>query len=190
MLRNYRILILIALSMLLIASMACNYPNVKNQIPQEVVPVTTEAVQSLVTDIEQAIEQALETGQLSLVLSETQLTSLVATQLQTVDEVHVTDVQILLRESQIQIQSNLTQDGIQIPSQIIASVYPDAAGKVEVNIISTKIGPLPIPDSLTNTIADTIKDAIQEEIFKNLPNLFIDAIVIADGKMSIEGHIP
>lgn len=176
--------------MLLIAGMACNYPISNNSVSITEVPVTTEAVQSLEVDIEQAYEQALETGKLSLVLTEAQLTSLVALQLQTIDAIQVSNVQILLRESQIQIECNLTQDGIQIPSEIIASVYPDTAGKVEVKIISAKIGPLLIPDTLTKTIADTIKTSIQEELFKNLPNLYIDAIVIADGKMNIEGHIP
>jgi uncharacterized protein YpmS len=185
---NYRLFLPI-LALIVVFSLACNLPTMLKPVATEPVPVSSEAVQNLEDNVNQAI-QDLQVGEsVSLVITESQLTSLVAFEVQSVEEPKISDVQIRLQNGQIKMNFGVQQGGVKAPGEVIVTVTTDGQGRITSQVDSAKIGPLPLPEEVKSMISDQINTALQDQIHTEYGKLFIDNIVIANGQMTIQGHV-
>jgi len=173
----------------ILISLACRMPFVKNSKPSVTIPVSTEAVEKLKSNVESAFEQSQKSGQVSIVITESQITSLVTYELQSSTEPQVSGLQIYLRDGQIQIYFTLLQNGLSLPGQCLVNVQTDGKGGFNIDILSAKIGPLPLTNEMKKMLSEEIKKAIGNQIYTNYGNLYIDSISISDSEMLILGHI-
>jgi len=178
----------LALTILWVATLACNLPQQDEATVLETIPVTTEAVDSLKSDIQKALEDIQSSGQATLVVDETELTSLVAFELQSLETPFMQDPQVHLRDGQIVVLGNVQQGDTTAPMEMAFTVTPDAEGKPDYQIESAKIGPLPLPESVIAQFSQELDDVFASTIDSRMGNLYIDSILIADGLMTIQGH--
>jgi uncharacterized protein YpmS len=186
--KNYRLLFTLS-AIFILVGFACKLPTVSKSVVTERVPVSSEAVQSLEENLSQALQDAKNGSQVSLVITEAELTSVVAFEVQSIDEPKISDVQIHLRNGQIEMYFNVQQSGITLPGEVIVSVNSDSQGKVNSNVESAKIGPLPLPDDMKSMISEQVNNAVQDQIHTNQGTVFVDSIAIENGQIFIQGHI-
>ena len=179
---------LLAISALLLLSLACNLPNRTAQIPSETIPVTTQAVESLQEDIHQAGEDIQTDGQATLVIDEAELTSLVAFELQNQETPVLQEPQIYLREGQLILLGKVKQDNALVSIELALKVSANSDGRLDYQIVSAKIGILPLPEALYEKYSEQINTVFASKINPQVDAIFIDKITIADGVMTIQGH--
>lgn len=163
-----------SLILFILISVACRMPLVKNSKPLATIPVSTAAVENLKSNVKSAFKQAQKSGQVSIVITELQITSLITYELQSLTEPQVSGLQIFLRDGQVQIYFTIIQNGLSLPGQCLVNVQTDGKGGFNIDILSAKIGPLPLTDEIKKMLSEDIKNAIGNQIHTDYGNLYID----------------
>jgi len=182
--------ILLALVALWAASLACTLPGRSAKPPDNYapIPVTTQAVGELRNNLEVAASQIATSGSTSLVIDEAQLTSLLAIELKTQNQLNIQDPQVYLRDGQVQLFGNLQEGKVTTPVKIFLSISADGNGQPQFQVVEAVAGPLPIPKSLLDQFTTQFDQTLARTINPNDNPLYIDRIAIADGKMTITAH--
>lgn len=180
--------LVIILSLLAAVSLACNLGR-RAATPEPTVVVSTEAVESLEEAVDEAFDEAQQTGTIHLEITESQLTSIVAFELEKSGSESITDPQIQLDNGQILITVQAKATGISAEARMVMEVSPDSAGRPVFEVISAGIGPIPLPADLVSEIEVRINRAFQEQIDDAAPEMFIESIVIEGGSMRITGRV-
>jgi hypothetical protein len=71
--------------------------------------------------------------------------------------------------------------------KVIMDVSIDPTGRPNLHVVSSSIGPFPVPGDLISEVEVLMNKAFQEKIQSLAPNLHIENIVIENGKMTIYG---
>jgi len=179
----------IGLLLPVLAGLACNFGSRSTLSPAETVPVSTEAIETLKVNLSEVAKQATQTGQIALVIDESQFTSLLAFELQSRPDIPFSDPQVLLRDGRIRLTGKVTQGNISTQLQVEATANVDEAGSPHIEILSARLGPLPVPGSLIDELSTELDKAFSAEIKARQSDLVIELISIADGKMTIQGHL-
>jgi len=152
------------------------------------IPVSTEAVDDLAEEVQSAIATAQSGGPVRLVITEEQLTSLVAMGIQSQSDMSIENVQVHLRNGQIQITGQAKRSGVNLPLSVSLEVSVDAEGRPSSRVVAAKVGPFSLPDSILDQVTAQLDQALMRQF--NADNVVVDSITIADGTMTIEGHTP
>ena len=182
---------------LIITSLACTIfvggPDYSNLPP---IPVSAEAAESIKEEIKRAFEAGLETGVVTINITEPQITSYLAAPLQTDASLQqsdkkplMTNPQVYLRDGQMQIYGK-TQQGIFTANiAIIVTMGVDANGQPLIEITSADFGPFPAPKGLKDAITAMVREAYTGSVGPVATGLRIETISIANGVMTITGRI-
>jgi len=185
------------LLILIITSLACTIfvggPDYSNLPP---IPVSAEAAESIKAEIKRAFEAGLETGVVTINITEPQITSYLAARLQTDASLQqsdkkplMTDPQVYLRDGQMQIYGK-TQQGIFTANiAIIITMGVDANGQPLIDITSADFGPFPVPEGLKDAITAMVREAYTGSLGPVATGLRIETISIASGVMTVTGRI-
>jgi hypothetical protein len=181
---------------LVITSLACTVfvggPDYSDRTP---IPVSNEAAESLKEDIKRAFEAGATTGEVTINITETQITSVLALRLQSDQNLQqdskplITEPQVYLRDGQMQIFGKTQQGMFAANIGIIVSVGVDENGKPKIEIVSADFGPLPAPEGLNAAISAMIDEAYTGAVGPVATGLRVQTISIADGVMTITGRI-
>jgi len=184
------LLLVSAILALVISILACNLPGRQNQATPESIPVSSQAVEDLATQIAGAAATAVSGGPIVLEMTEQQLTSAAALELQSQGETRVQDVEVRLREGQIIITGRANQDGFSLPFSATLRLTANAQGLPQTEIVKATIGPLPLPESMTSELTSRFNQMVLAEISSigNGSSVLIDSITITDGKITIVAH--
>jgi hypothetical protein len=182
---------------LVLTSLACvifvGGPDYSNLPP---IPVSADAAASIKDEIKRAVEAAADTGVITVNLTEPQITSYLASRLQTEPSLQqsdkkplITDPQVYLRDGQMQIYGK-TQQGIFTANiGIIVNMGVDANGQPEINIVSADFGPFPAPEGLKEAITAMVREAYTGSLGPVATGLRIESISTANGVMTVTGRI-
>jgi len=182
---NWIVLIIFAL---VLSSLACNFGFGRPATPENDVPPANEALS--VPGVNQA-DPNPDTGFQGLepiIVTEAELTGLMEEELQQRIGDQISNLQVDLQSEQIQILGDVNTQGIAAPVKVVIDVSVDPVGRPTLNIISSNIGPFPVPGDLVAEIEVLINKAFQEKVIALAPNMNIDDIVIQNGIMTIYGH--
>ena len=184
--------ILLALTALLSASLACNFSRTQtpSPTPRPTVAVSTKSVQEFEQNLNSAAEDLQQGKQVTLIVTESQLTSLVANNFQTEGGVVLQNPQVYLRDGQVQLVGSVEQSGISLPLEILVSIRVNSAGKLDYSIDSAKLGPFPLPQAQLDQLSSELDKAIAAQLGQGEQRIILDGITIADGTMVITGHKP
>ena len=181
---------------LLFASLACTVfvggPDYSTLTP---IPVSTEAAESLKTEMQKAFEAGAQTGVVTLNITEPQITSLLAFRLlsdptmQTDKKPIITDPQVYLRDGQMKIYGKSQQGMFAANIGIIVNMGVDELGKPKIEIASADFGPFPAPAGINEALTAMLDEAYPGAIGPAATGLRIETITIADGIMTITGRI-
>lgn len=181
--------LLLVLATLVAASLSCNLPGFKR--PESSQPespaISVEAADQLENNIEEAAEALIDGQPFTLTIDEAQLTSMANLKLASIQETPVRNLQIFLREGQIQVTGDAEREGITLPFSVTAQVFA-SQGSVAYQFVDARIGPFPVPEGILNELQAYLDQFILEQVNPNNTNIFIEEITIADGVMTISGH--
>ena len=174
---------------LLLTSLACNVFIGGPDYPAQTVPASTEEVQNMQTQIVQSLATSAETGIVTIQVTESQLTSLVALKLQQQANPPFTDPQVLLRDGQVQLYGKVTRGSFTANISIKANVGIDeTTGMPKVEIASVDLGPIPAPEGLNDAISAMIEEAFTGSMGPVATGFRLETITIADGVMTMTGR--
>ena len=185
MISTRKTFLLLIMITLLAASLACNLPGVKR--PDPGLPVTTEAAVELEQNIGEASEDFLNGKPFSLTVDETQATSLANLKLQSIQETRIQNLQIFLRDGQIQITGQASSDGFKLPVSLAVRVSA-ANGSIAYELLQAKVGPVSLPDSIMQEFEAQLDQIILNQLNPSATNVYIENITIANGVMTITGR--
>jgi hypothetical protein len=160
------------------------------------IPVSAQAIQSMQDEVKRAFEAGAQTGTITLNFTEEQITSYIASRLQSDTalqqenkEPFITDPQVYLRDGQMQIYGKTKQGMFTANIGIIVNVGVDENGQPKFEIASADFGPLPAPKGLTDAIAAMVREAYVGSLGPVATGLRIETITIANGIMAITGRL-
>lgn len=126
-------------------------------------------------------------GQVTVVMTEQQLTSYVALKLTSDANSPITDPQIFLRNGKMVLYGKVKANNITVPAALTLGVVPNASGTVSVTIDDADVGPMPVPSSLRETLASNINQLIAQNAGSGNTGFKVTDIVIGDGKLTVTG---
>jgi uncharacterized protein YpmS len=173
----------------LFVTLACTVFTGGPDYPDQRIPVSTEAVDSLKQNIQQAVVDGAQSGVIYLFINETQLTSYLAFKLQGSADPMFTDPQVYLRDNQMRIYGKTKQGMFTSNIGIVLEAGTDENGKPKLQVVSADFGPLPLPEGLNNAITAIIEEAYTGSLGPVATGFRIETILIADGVMAIVGRI-
>jgi len=181
---------------LILASLACTVsvggPDYSDRAP---IAVSNEAAESLKEELKRAFEAGVQTGQVTINITEPQITSVLAARLQSDQTLQqnsqplITDPQVYLRDGQMQIFGKTQQGMFTANIGIIVSVGVDENNAPKIEIVSADFGPLPVPDGLKAAVAAMVQEAYTGSVGPVATGLRVESISIANGIMTITGRI-
>jgi hypothetical protein len=179
----------LVIAALAVAALACQINVGGPETPEATVQVSTEAVDSLSNLWDTAITGAVESGQVTLVVNESQLTSLLAYRLQEEEDPFLRDPQVYLRDGQIQIFGTASQGALVASVRIVLSVEVDADGAPRLLLESADFGPWPIPEGLLTGLSAMVDEAFTGNFGPAATGFRLESIAINGGLMALTGRI-
>jgi uncharacterized protein YpmS len=191
MVKNQRnFLVLIAFTSLILASLACNLPGIEGLLPRvnEPIPISSEAADALKDNILSAAEAVKSGEPFSLVVTESQITSLINLELAKAQGVPVSDVKVYLRDGQATVQGRVEQNGMDFPLTVVLEISVDAESALHYEVVSAKIGPLPVPESILDQLVSQLDQSFVAQYLPAANQVIIQTITIDDGQMAVTGY--
>jgi hypothetical protein len=185
--RTIPLRVFISSALLAVGSLACNIGLGGPTPPASPIAVSTEAAGQLEDIITQAIGNA-ENGEVTVVVTEEQLTSYFALKMAEDPDSPFKDVQIFLRDGQIIVHTNATLQGITAPAEIRLDVTTSAEGELDVNVADADFGPMPVPASMLETLSAALDEALSGQFGPRATGVRITNVVVADGQMTLTGN--
>jgi hypothetical protein len=175
---------------LLLTSLACKIAVGGPEYPTQTVPVSTEEVQSMQTQIDQAMTAGAETGVITLQITESQLTSYMTLKMQEKTNPPFTEPQVFLRNGQMQLYGKIDRGMFTANMLITMNINIDpATGMPKIEIASADFGPVPAPDGLNDAVSAIIDEAFTGSLGPVAIGFRLESIAIADGIMTLTGRI-
>ena len=160
------------------------------------IPVSAEAAASIQDEIRRAIEAAAQTGVITVNLTEPQITSYLASRLQTDPSLQQSDnkpliaePQVYLRDGQMQIYGKTQQGMFSANIGIIVNMGVDANGQPQIDVVSADFGPFPAPEGLKDAITAMVREAYTGSLGPVATGLRIESITIANSVMTVTGRV-
>lgn len=166
---------------LVLASLACRFMERGSQPTQFPLPAVTQALQN-----PQATIQA--PGEISLSIDETELTSILVSELQNQQDPLLQNPKVLLRDGQLKITGQVQEKGLTADLEMALTISASQEGRLAYQLVSAQLGPFPLPQELKDTISQQLDAVLSSDINPRFENVFIESVTIANGQMVIEGH--
>src|SRR5574341_828366 len=184
--RSRRIWMLMVLVSLVGAGLACDL-NVSGPTPPgSPIPVSTEAAGQLTEIWKTAIDNA-QNGQVSVVISEAQITSFLALKLAEQSNPPLTDVQVFLRDGKVQIFGNAKAGNVSTTALAVLAGNVTTEGQISFTVEKADFGP--VPEKLLDSFSSALNEAFTGKVGSFASGIKITSIGIADGNMAIIGAV-
>ena len=180
-------LILILLLTTLACTMSVGGPD--DPYPQINIPVSPQSVEGMQAQFKAALEAGIKGETIILTITETQLTSYLASKLKTENDPFFTDPQVYLRDGQMQIFGKASQGYFTATVKVLVTVGIDDQGQPTIAIASADFGPLPAPPSLAGFLSDMITEAYTGALGPVATGFRVEQIAISEGFMVISGKV-
>ena len=183
----------LCLMALFFSALGCNFfdhiPGAQTEKPRPAdtqAPPTPAPVLPVQTQVSSAIETVTSGGPITLEFTEAQLNELASQELAGYDQVQ--DLHITLGSGTMQVSGKALQSGMSLPLTINLKVNVDAQGRPHAEILSGKAGPFPLPQSILDEVSVQVDQLIQDQLDSTRYNLFVDSVLIENGKLTIAAH--
>jgi uncharacterized protein YpmS len=174
---------------LLAASLACSLPAGSSPTATPVptlIPATTADAKLFQQQLATASAQFDKTGDLSITLTEQQLTSVLVDALSQQQDVQVVDAQVLLQKGELQVSGKTVLGNITVPVQI--SLLPTVTdGLLKLEVSSASFGKIPVPDKFLTQFTDLVNKNLNENMTVDGRQVQIRKVDIAEGKLTVTG---
>lgn len=167
------------------AALACNAP-LAGLIPPTRIPVSTEAAGQLIENLTSITPGP--GGEVTVTMTQEELTSYVALELAKTPDVPIKDPQIALANGRIDFTGTLGLAGVEAKTEILMKVTADSEGKPVLEIVSAEFGPLPVPKEILDGVSTAATDALVNGITTEAgTKVKLTSVEIGDGVMTVVG---
>jgi hypothetical protein len=182
-----RVLAIVAvLSVLLASSLACAMTVQGPTPPGSPIPVSTAAAGQLASLWQEAkVDPA--TGKISVVVTETQLTSFLSYKLAEWKDAPISNPQAYLRNNRIELYGTAAAASITTTVSAAFSTTVNADGAIELQVASANFGPVPVPPDLLTRLSLMINEGLTGSLGQMATGVKLTSVVIRDGRMTITG---
>jgi uncharacterized protein YpmS len=180
--------VLLLLAGILLVMLACTIFIGGPDYPSTRIPVSTEAVGEFRSTMEAAVAAGALSGELTITITEEQLTSYLAMKLQEQAKPFLTDPQVTLRDGQIKVFGTAQQGYFEATISIVLTAGVSDTGELFIEVSSIDFGPLPVPEGIRDAISATIEEAYTGAIGPAATGLRLETVQIEDGVMTITGR--
>jgi hypothetical protein len=170
------------------AGLACNIAVGGPTPPASPIPVSTEAVGQLEEVWKSAVENSAN-GEVSVTLTEEQLTSFAALKIAEQPDAPVQDVQVFLRDGKIQLYGTAQAGSLSTTALVVLKPTVTSEGLLDLEVEEADFGPLPVPDALLETVSTALDEALTGQVGSQATGFKITSALIADGQMTLTGAI-
>jgi len=174
---------------LLLATLACSIFVGGPEYPEGTIPVSAEAVESLKSQIEAAMLAGAQTGTITLLITQEQITSYIAFKMAAQQNPAFHDPQVYLWDGQMQIYGKVERGYLNANVLVRLNVGVDEAGQPKIEIASADFGPFPAPDGLTHSMTAVMTEAFTGSLGPIATGFRLESIDIANGLMTITGRV-
>ena len=186
---NHKKSLIVGICALTLAILACTVNIGGPAYPTAAIAISTEAVGELQSTLEAAVSAVPPSGQITLNITESQLTSYLAYQLQAQSQPILSNLQVYLQEGQIQLYGTAHEGYFEATAGAVLTAGVDDQGQLKIDLTSANFGPLPVPAGFLEVITTAIKEAYTSALGPVASGFRLDSINVADGKMTIIGRI-
>jgi len=186
---NRKTSLISGICVLTLVVMACMINLGGPAFPSPAIPVSTNAVGELQSTLAEAVSSVSSSGEISLSITESQLTSYLAAKLQTQSQPILTNVQAYLQNGQIQLYGTVQKSYFEANAGAVLTAGVDDQGQLKIDLTSADFGPLPVPAGFLDVITTAIKEAYTSALGPVATGFRLEGITITDGKMTITGRI-
>ena len=181
----------IAVAALGLAALACTcgLPQLGGPAPVATVPVSQEAAKQVSTKLERAAAQARTTGQYKVTLTESEVTSYLAAQIQQQQKqgqtAPMTNPQVKFTQGQAWVYGTFQSGSSKINGLVVVSLQVQN-GKLAIKIVRADFGAVPVPAALL----DQLNQQIQVELDKQSlqpQGITLTGITIREGEIEVTG---
>jgi hypothetical protein len=180
---------LVAIAALILAAIACQVDVGGPQPPGPPIGVSPDASLEVREMWRSALRTAAETGEFTILLSETQLTSYFDTYLSDRPGSALEQPQIFLRDGRLQVFGYARQGPLQ--ASVLISVLPvvTPSGELGFSVGAADLGPLPAPDALRESLSALLTEAFTGTLGSLATGIRIKEIAIAEGHLALIGEL-
>ncbi len=174
---------------LALASLACTVFIGGPDYPSEVIPVSTEAAQSMQDQVKAMFEAGAQGGPITLQISESQLTSYLTYKLESQTDPLMTAPKVFLRDNQMQIFGKAGRGMFAANVAIVLGVGADETGAPKLQVLTADFGPFDAPQGLNDAISKLVSEAYTGALGPVATGFRLETIAIANGALTIVGRI-
>jgi hypothetical protein len=184
--RSFPLRVVILCAVLAAASLACSVGLGGPTPPASPIAVSSEAAGQLEDIITQAVGNS-QNGEVTVVVTEEQLTSYFALKAAEDPDAPLKDIQIFLRDGQIVLHGNASLQGMTAPAEIRLNVATNAEGGLDVSVADANFGPMPVPQSMLDTLSAGLDEALSGQFGPQATGVRVTNVVVSDGQMTLTG---
>jgi hypothetical protein len=129
-----------------------------------------------------------EHGRVELIFDESDITDIVAAELQDVEGTSISDVQVFLREGQVQVFGKIQVQGVGANSRIFLVPQITRQGQIRFVIVSAYYSLFPIPDDMISKIQTSIDELFSGYLEPLMTDVTIESVSVSEGLMTITGR--
>jgi hypothetical protein len=155
--------------------------------PGAPIPTSEMAAQEILDAWKSAADAFPSTGEVRLLITESQLTSLVAARLAKSDDPVLREPQVYLQQGQLQIYGRVQQGPFE--GAVLFSISPvlNPDGTLAFELTSADLGPMPAPEGVKDSLSALITEAFAGPIGSLATGLRVTSIAIDHGELALVG---
>jgi hypothetical protein len=186
---TYRTLALASILVsLFLATLACQIDVGGPEPPFPPIAADDQAANEVTNLWQTALESALDSGEVMLILEESQLNAFVTKRLAAEDSL-LQEPQVFLRQNAIQVYGYIIQGFFRANIHLSISPILDQEGRITFELTLASVGPIPVPEAVKNTISAILTEAFTGTLGSLATGIRVSSLVINDGQLAIVGEL-
>lgn len=137
----------------------------------------------------EALEGAVTSGQVTVLLTEEHLTSALTTRLAGEEDSFFHSPAVTLRDGVIQVYGVVQQGPFEATVRLVITPVIDAQGRLGFELTSADFGPLPAPQGIRESISDMLSEALAGPMGSLATGFRVTSIAVADGALAIVAEL-
>ncbi len=187
MMKKPHMRLILVLTILVAASLACSIPTGSANLPPTAQPMSTEQMQTLAAQIQATVENPNPSGDVTVTLTQDQINGIITSEIQQQPDKTITDPSVVLTGGHMEVYGKVNESGMSANLKVVLQPEVDAAGKPHLTIVSINLGGLPVPDVLKSQVQTMADNALSNYLNGGSGTFKIKSITIAEGQMAVTG---
>ena len=184
-----KLLHIFGLISLVMASLACSLFVGGPDLPVRQPVADAAPLESLESQIEQALSESARTGSISVRLTEAQLAAYLTATLGAQEPPLLRDLQVVLNDQRMVVYGRGAAGPLEANVSLAAEFSVDSEGLPEIQVTEATVGPLPMPPSLRTAMTTAIDEALTGSLGPVATGFRLESVQISEGVMTITGRI-